>query len=233
MSDGRASSPALGEQLEESRRRGFLGPGPVEAHLDHSRAMSRAVESVAPGARGGPAVAVYPGAAVAGTETLGFLDLGSGGGVPGLYLASRWRVRGALLDASRRRCDFLRQALATIGAADRVDVIESRAEEAGRDRRWRGRFEVVVARAFGGPATTAECATAFLAVGGILVVSEPPAQSPGAASRWDPEGLATLGLEPVPVPTERPALAAFRKVGGSDRWPRRDGIPAKRPLWRP
>ena len=53
-------------------------------------------------------------------------------------------------------------------------------------------FDVVVARSFGRPAMTAECAAPFLLRGGHLVVSEPPGAVEG---RWSAEGLAGLGLE--------------------------------------
>ncbi|HML00020.1 MAG TPA: RsmG family class I SAM-dependent methyltransferase [Acidimicrobiales bacterium] len=170
-----------------------------------------------------------------------FLDLGSGGGVPGLVLAVRWSQAGAtLLDASSRRCRELTTAVEDLGLVGRVRVVNLRAEEASRDPTLRGSQPVVVARSFGSPAVTAECAAGLLEVGGILVVAEPPSVSPpgsrnaGHPTRW-PEGpLAELGLEPVQFWAGRAGYQILRQVASCPpRYPRRTGIPDKRPLYEP
>lgn len=157
------------------------------------------------------------------------LDLGSGGGVPGLPLAlARPDMEWILLDGSVTRCDFLRLAVTQLGLIDRVSVLAARAEEAGRSE-LRGRFGVVTARSFGSPAVTAECAAPFLEVNGCLIVAEPPG---GANSRWPTEQLATLGLRPalaVSEPTAFQVLVQERPC--PDRYPRRTGVPTKRPLF--
>lgn len=161
-----------------------------------------------------------------------FLDLGSGAGLPGLVLALRWPdVRGVLLDAGRRRGAHLEEACRELGVADRISVVVARAEEAGRDPRWRGSLDLVVARGFGSPAVTAECAVGFLRAGGRLVVSEPPGGDP---TRWDPAGLAELGLVGPQIVQGRGATAATFALPAlaGERWPRRTGVPARRPLWR-
>ncbi|MGH9005022.1 MAG: RsmG family class I SAM-dependent methyltransferase, partial [Acidimicrobiia bacterium] len=118
------------------------------------------------------------------------LDLGSGGGVPGLVLAHELpALRIVLVDAAVRRCRFLREAIADVGLTGQVEVVEERAETAARHPTLRGAFDVVVARSFGAPALTAECAVGFLRLGGSLVVSEPPE----ASGRWPPEALDELG----------------------------------------
>ena len=137
--------------------------------------------------------------------------------------------RWVLLDSNRRRTAFLRQAVAALQLAGRVAVYEARAEEAGRDPDLRGSNEVVVARSFGRPAVTAECAAPLLRVGGFRVVSEPPASD---GSRWPAEGLARLGMERLRV---RGGHTGYQVVNQTteceDRFPRRSGIPAKRPLF--
>jgi 16S rRNA (guanine527-N7)-methyltransferase len=169
---------------------------------------------------------------VLGSPSGSFLDLGSGGGLPGLVLALRWPdARGVLLDAGARRGEHLEAACRDLGLADRVAVVVARAEDAARNADWRGSVELVVARAFGAPAVTAECAVGFLRPGGRLVVSEPPGGEP---SRWDPVGLVRLGLEgPEMLRGERATGAAFElRAAADERWPRRTGVPAHRPLWR-
>lgn len=193
--------------LEEARSWGFLGPGPVADHVAHAEAFAAAVS-------------LPPDRA---------LDLGSGGGVPGLVLAGRWpTTRWVLLDSQERRTAFLAGAVARLGWQDRVQVVRARAEEAGRDPDLRAAFDLVTARSFGPPAVTAECAAPFLRVGGHLLVSEPPE----AVDRWPAAGLAPLGLEVVGVRTGAHRMAALEQITGCpDSYPRAVGRPAKRPLF--
>lgn len=206
---GAEASAQLGQVLEQARALGFLGPGPIDPHVEHARALAGLFEA----------------------PPRQFADLGSGGGVPGLVLAGEWVGTDAgLIDASARRCSFLRQAVVRLGLAERVEVVCGRAEELGREPGRRGAFEMVVARAFGCPAVTAECAAPLLRRGGLLVVSEPPARAPG---RWDAAGLGALGLGPPAFgEAEDSHFVIIEKVGEtSDRWPRRTGVPSRRPLW--
>lgn len=160
------------------------------------------------------------------------LDLGSGGGVPGLVLATyRPELELTLLEARQRACRFLREALATLETT-RVTVVEARAEEAARQPGLRKSFDAVVARSFGPPAVTAECAVGFLRPAGRLVVSEPPGDEGRAATRWPPTGLDELGLSgPAPGGGAGGSFVVMKKTRADDRWPRRTGVPAKRPLW--
>lgn len=201
---------ALEDLLEEARERGFLGPGPVAGHVEHALGFVQAAGTPPP-AR--------------------VVDLGSGGGVPGLPLALAWpSAQFLLLDAMERRALFLLDAVARLGLRDRVIVGHARAEEAGRDELWRGWADLVVARSFGPPAVTAECAAAFLGVGGRLLVSEPPT---GTGERWPAESLVELGLEPAGRMEQ--AFSRFqilRQVTPCpDAFPRRTGVPSKRPLF--
>jgi 16S rRNA (guanine527-N7)-methyltransferase len=194
--------------LGRAKARGFLGPGPVSAHIEHSTAFT----SVLP---------VAPRRAV---------DLGSGGGVPGLVLAVLWpRSRWTLIEARARRAAFLREALGGLELSDRVEVLGQRAEETGRDSRHRGEADLVVARSFGPPAVTAECAAPLLCTDGYLIVAEPPG---GAPDRWPAGPLALLGLIPDANRSAPVALQRLRQTHPCPaRYPRRAGIPAKRPLY--
>lgn len=196
----------LHRQLERARALGFLGPGPVDDHIDHARGFVRAIAGVV-----GRVV-----------------DLGSGGGVPGLVLAvERPDLDLVLVDAMDKRCRFLEQAVAELGC-ERVEVVQARAEVVGRSP-LRGTADAVVARSFGPPAVTAECAAPLLRVGGHLVVSEPPGAT---GARWPGAGTALLGLEPTEVLSGPPTLQVLEQRTLCDaRYPRREGQPAKRPLF--
>ena len=140
--------------FEQARAHGFLGPRPVIEQARHALAFLAAPTD----------------------EPQQAVDLGSGGGIPGLVLARHgWPgCRWLLLEAGARRSDFLRQAVTALRLEDRVEVVQGRAEEMGRDPQRRHVADLVVARSFGPPAVTAECAAPLVAVGGMVVVSEPP-----------------------------------------------------------
>ena len=161
------------------------------------------------------------------------IDLGTGGGVPGLVLACCWPdTRVVLMDASERRTTFLLEVLEGWTSAHRAEVVRGRAEELGRREDLREAFSAVTSRSFGPPAATAECGSSFLEVGGLMVVSEPPDAPTG--DRWPVAGLATLGLATVETvrPTGRYGYQVLRKTTPLDeRYPRRVGIPVKRPAF--
>jgi hypothetical protein len=118
------------------------------------------------------------------------VDLGSGGGLPGVVLATRTFCHWYLVDRGERRCRFLEWAVRSLDLSDRVSVLQADATELGRGE-LRGTVSLVTARGFGPPGATVECGAPLLAEGGHMVVSEPPE---GGPSRW-PEGpLGELGL---------------------------------------
>lgn len=183
----------------------------MQPHLDHARGFAEVIGDTRAGL---------------------FLDLGSGGGLPGLVLAAAWpATRWLLVDASRRSVDFLSIAAAELGIAGRVEVVQARAEELGRDPGVRGTARVVTARSFGPPAVTAECAAPFLVEGGRLVVSEPPMEGGG---RWPAEGLALLGQQlgcAVRTGSAHNFVIIEQVRRAPDRFPRRTGQPKHRPLF--
>lgn len=169
-------------------------------------------------------------AVAAGEAPSAFVDLGTGGGLPGLVLLAVWPAAHAvLLDSNERRTAFLAKAVTQLGWKDRAAVRRSRAEEAGRDPTLRGQFPLVVSRGFGPPAVVAECAAPLLTVGGRLVVSEPPEDE----DRWPDAPLRTLGLvaEGLVVASGSRFQVLRQQEPCPDAYPRRVGVPAKRPRW--
>ncbi len=215
--EGDHSPTVLQQLLSEARAAGFLGPGPIEPQLEHAEGFCTIARRLAPAGR------------------ISLVDLGSGAGLPGLVVAGGWPDASvALLEANGRRAAFLRRAVDRLGLAPRVSVLEERAEVCGRQEGLRAGFDGALARSFGRPAVVAECAAPLLRVGGWLVVSEPP--PPGAetdlGSRWPANELLQLGLEPAELIHENFEYRTLRQVGPCpDRFPRRNGVPAKRPLF--
>ncbi|MGH9057752.1 MAG: RsmG family class I SAM-dependent methyltransferase [Acidimicrobiales bacterium] len=144
-------------------------------------------------------------------------------------LALAWpETKWFLLDGGATRAGFLARAIEDLDLAGRVSVVASRAEVAGRGA-LRATMDAAVARSFAPPGPTAECAAPFLVPGGLLVVAEPPGGKP---ERWDPAGLAVLGMA---VGFRRSTPTAFQVIRQGmpcpERFPRRVGTPAKRPLF--
>jgi 16S rRNA (guanine527-N7)-methyltransferase len=135
--------------LERSKQLGLLGPGDVDSHIAHALQYADEID-----------------------PPLRALDLGSGGGLPGLVLAGHWPdSRWILLDVAERRCDILDRAVGRLGWRDRVEVVCSPAEAAAHSSMHRATYDLVVARSFGPLSITMLAASAFLRVGGHLVVS--------------------------------------------------------------
>jgi len=192
---------------------GFLGRMPIGEQIDHSLGFVAAAESAL------------------GRSPTAVADLGSGGGVPGLVLLACWpTARVVLVDANERRTEFLSEITTELVRFGEVEVIRGRAEEVGRSEEFRTQFDLVTSRSFGAPAVAAECGAGLLAVGGAMVVSEPPE----GGDRWPDDGLRPLGLVSSTRLRfeERFSYQVLRKEGQTgDRYPRRTGIPSKRPLF--
>ncbi len=215
-----ATDAALDRVLRRSRELGFLGPGPTAAHIRHAATFLSGIDDL--DSRQSPAR----------VGDLTLVDLGSGGGLPGLILAVRRPImRVVLVDAIGKRTEFLEWAVAELGVAERVEVRRGRAEELAREPDLRGSAEVVTARSFGPPAVTAECAAGFLSgPGARLLVSEPPT---GSEDRWPVEGLLRLGMQPGRLwSAEGATVKALDVIAPcAEGVPRRVGVPARRPLF--
>lgn len=210
-------SDALVGWIAQSRAYGFLGPGPVAPQIEHAAAFWEAVRAADESAD-----------ASRSPDTFRCVDLGAGGGLPGLVLACQHpSTHWLFLDGNQRRTSFLLDAVHDLGLQDRVVVRCERAELTGRSD-LRGRFDLVVARGFAAPSATAECAAPLLSVGGLLVVSEPP----DAPARWSEEELSTLGFDEMRLHSVpfRFFSARLRRECPS-AFPRRVGVPVKRPLF--
>lgn len=148
-------------------------------------------------------------------------------------MAQLWPTSSVdLLEGSVRRASFLVDAVRMLGLSDRVAVVAERAESAGRSPERRAHYQVAVARSFAEPAVTAECAAPLLQVEGRLVVSEPPVVRE-SDDRWPADGLAELGMSAAaPLSAGGYHFVAVRQLTPCPtRYPRRVGVPAKRPLF--
>lgn len=165
-----------------------------------------------------------------------WLDVGSGGGMPGVPLAIAFpRLEMTLLESVGKKAAFLRETVQSLRLTG-VSVLSVRAEEAAREHAHRDSYDVVVARALAPLPVALELCLPFVRVGGIVVL---PRGSDLAAQLQAGEAAASaLGahLRP-PIPLDVPGLPVGRSLVVADklnptpeRYPRRPGMAAKRPL---
>ena len=162
------------------------------------------------------------------------LDLGSGAGFPGLVLAAVFPDRRFfLLDATAKKCDFLVDAAASLGLAN-VEVVSGRAEELARGP-LRESFALVTARAVAALRELVELALPLLEVGGALLAlkgagwAEEVAEAQHALAELS--GEVKDSHEYTLSAGDRRCLLQVTKTGPTpDKYPRRPGMPHKRPL---
>ena len=143
------------------------------------------------------------------------VDVGSGGGVPGIPLAASLPDREVtLLEANGRKCDFLRR-----WAPSNATVVQGRAEEQKPDA-----FGVAVAKALAPPPVAAEWCLPLAREGGAVVLWVGPTADVAHVARV----AAAIGGE---LADERDGLLVLRKIAPTPAgFPRRTGVARKRPL---
>ncbi len=165
------------------------------------------------------------------------IDLGSGGGVPGIPLAlARPEIGWALVDSVGKKADALREMVAALGLRD-VTVLAERAEALGRDPGHRGRYAVVTARACAALPVLAELAIPLVRIGGHLLAWKGPLAEQDEELRRGRKALGEVGAgKPWIVETGLAALGGHRFVTATKErptpasLPRRPGEPGRRPL---
>jgi 16S rRNA (guanine527-N7)-methyltransferase len=177
-------------------------------------------------------------AAVAPIRSFGvarFLDLGSGGGLPGIPLALALPAPDALLvEPIGKKARFLSTVTAAIGAEDRIGVATERAETLARDPRHRGRWPLVTARAVSSLADLVELAFPLLAEGGRLVAWKRGDVVAEVAAAHDAMAALGGGTTEV-VEVAAPGLAGHRLVVATrfgrvpDAYPRDPAARKRRP----
>lgn len=157
------------------------------------------------------------------------IDVGSGNGLPGIPLALATGARVTLLEPIKKRAAFLRQALMLLALDG--DVLDARAEEAARDPAYRERFATATARAVASGPAVAELTVPFLAIGGRALLQRGSLEARERHAVAD--AALVLGaelLEERPLAGERRILVLQKRSPTSPRFPRKNGVPAKRPL---
>lgn len=166
-------------------------------------------------------------------EARKIVDVGSGGGLPGLPLKIlRPELEMTLVESDQAKAAFLVQAAARLRLSA-VDVVARTAEEVGRDSRCRESFDAAVARALAPLPVLAELCLPLVRVGGRLLAQKTEKEDSAAAKRV----LKLLGgmldsVHPAPstARTEGVVVVVRKVTPTPEAYPRRPGLPRRKPL---
>ncbi|MCL2149915.1 MAG: 16S rRNA (guanine(527)-N(7))-methyltransferase RsmG [Dehalococcoidia bacterium] len=167
---------------------------------------------------------------------LSLIDIGTGAGFPGLPLKILYpEIRITLLEATSKKVMFLEHLVVALGLSD-VTIIAERAEEAAHLSEYRECFEVVVSRAVAELPALAELTLPFCLPGGRAIAQKKGGigiELDRAAHALEVLGgeLAEIKEVPLSILLDRHCLVVIAKTAPTPTaYPRRPGMPAKRPL---
>jgi 16S rRNA (guanine527-N7)-methyltransferase len=166
---------------------------------------------------------------LAGDVSESLVDVGSGGGLPGIPLAIATGARVLLVEPTAKKAAFLERALLACGIAGHVAA--ERAEVAGRDDRFREQFAFATARAVSTAPTVAELTIPFLRIGGRALLQRANVEPRERQALEDAAPM--LGAELTAereLAGDRRILILEKRRPTEQRFPRRNGVPEKRPL---
>jgi len=164
-------------------------------------------------------------------------DIGTGAGLPGIALKIAYpNIELTLIDSTQKKAVFLNHIVTTL-SLEGVSVVPGRAEELGHDAQYREHFDAVLARGVAKLASLAELTLPFCAVGGAFIAMKtwpPDAEVDEAEKSINVLGgrlhqIVRIGLGGL----EDRSLVVIDKLKPTpEKYPRRSGVPQKRPLLR-
>ena len=164
------------------------------------------------------------------------IDIGTGAGFPGIPLKIVYpQFKMTLVESIGKKMEFCRHVVSSLGL-DGVDFVQSRAENCGNNVQHRERYDWAIARAVAILPVLLEYLLPFIKLGGSAIVQK--GETGPAEAHSAEKALSVLGGEIKQVlPVELPRVAEPRylivvdKIACTpEKYPRKPGIPAKRPL---
>ena len=165
------------------------------------------------------------------------VDIGTGAGFPGIPIRIACpQVHLVLVESIGKKAEFCQHVVDNLELAN-VEVINSRAEQVGRQTEYRETFDWALARAVAKLPTLLEYLLPLVKVGGGAIAQKgetAPAEAQSAVAALEVLGGELEEIIPVELPgvTETRHLVVVRKsVATPEKYPRRVGVPGKRPIW--
>jgi 16S rRNA (guanine527-N7)-methyltransferase len=157
------------------------------------------------------------------------VDIGSGAGFPAIPLAIASGRPITMVETTQKKALFLRRALDELELEG--EVVNERAEAAGRVEQLRDRFTTGTTRAVGSGPTVMELVLPFVAIGGVALLQRGKLDETERAAMSDAAPMLAAAVEAeLPAGGER-RIIVLRKLGVTpQRFPRRAGVPDQRPL---
>jgi 16S rRNA (guanine527-N7)-methyltransferase len=157
------------------------------------------------------------------------VDVGSGGGLPGIPLAIVTGARVVLVEPTAKKAAFLERTLLALGLQG--EAIAERAEVVARDERFREQFAFATARAVSRAPTVAELTVPFLRLGGRALLQRTVMEARERQALEDAAPMLGAGLVEERVLAGDRRVLVLEKIRPTEqRFPRRNGVPEKRPL---
>ena len=164
------------------------------------------------------------------------IDVGTGAGIPGIPVKIAFPdIKLVLLEATAKKAAFLHHINHKLGL-DNVEILVGRAEDVAHEAQYRERFDLVLSRAVAPLPTLVELALPFCAIGGSFIAQKKGTIDP-EISRAN-KAISTLGgnlrevkrVDLSEFADERQLVVIDKVSPTPPRYPRRPGIPSKRPL---
>jgi len=167
---------------------------------------------------------------------LRLIDVGTGAGIPGIPLKILFpAIKLVLLDSTAKKADFLHYLKQKL-ELDNVEIVVGRAEEIAHQAQYREKFDMVLSRAVAPLPTLVELTLPFCTIGGSFIAQKKGAIAPEinkatlAISRLGGKLREVKSIDLEEFTDERRLIIVDKVSPTPEQYPRRPGIPSKRPI---
>ncbi|RBP62101.1 16S rRNA m(7)G-527 methyltransferase [Alkalibaculum bacchi] len=168
-------------------------------------------------------------------EGIKVLDLGTGGGFPGIPLKILYpEIQITLVDSVGKKLKFIDDAARNLGI--KVELVHERAENLGKNKKYREKYDIVISRAVANMQTLSELCLPLVKVDGLMIASKGPKYNEeldAAKNAMKILGGQVKSIEDCTIPIaelERHVIVIQKTNATPAAYPRKPGMPNKNPL---